>query len=53
VYRSREGVQLELWERPRPTLERPPLAERIAIAGRRSRAPDEDRHPRIRARAVV
>jgi UDP-2,3-diacylglucosamine pyrophosphatase LpxH len=53
VYRSGEGVQVELWERPRPAPKRPPLAERLAIAGRGSRAPDEDRTPRICARAAV
>ena len=53
VYRDGEGVQVELWEHPRPAAERPPLVERIAIAGRRSRAPAEDRSPRVRARAVL
>lgn len=53
VYRSGERVQVELWERPRPAPERPPLAERIAIAGRGSRAPDEHRPPRVSARAAV
>jgi UDP-2,3-diacylglucosamine pyrophosphatase LpxH len=53
VYRSGDGIQVELWERPRPVTERPPPAERIAIAGRGSRAPDEDTSPRIRARASV
>jgi UDP-2,3-diacylglucosamine pyrophosphatase LpxH len=52
VYRSADGVQVELWEHPRPAAERLPLTERVAIAGRRSRAPDEDRTPRVRARAV-
>jgi hypothetical protein len=53
VYRSADGVQVELWERPRPAPERPPLAERVAIAGRESPAPDGDRSPRVYARAAV
>jgi UDP-2,3-diacylglucosamine pyrophosphatase LpxH len=53
VYRSGDEVQVELWEHPRPAAQRPPLAERIAITGRLSRAPDEDRSPRVRARAAV
>jgi UDP-2,3-diacylglucosamine pyrophosphatase LpxH len=53
VYRSAEGVQVELWEHPRSATERPPLAERIAIAGRASRPPDEDESPRVSARAAV
>jgi UDP-2,3-diacylglucosamine pyrophosphatase LpxH len=53
VYRSGRGVEIELWEHPRPSRERPPPAERIAIAGRRGRAPDDDRSPRVRARATV
>jgi UDP-2,3-diacylglucosamine pyrophosphatase LpxH len=53
VYRNVEGLQVELWEHPRRAAERPPLAERIAIAGRGSRAPAENGSPRIRARAVA
>jgi UDP-2,3-diacylglucosamine pyrophosphatase LpxH len=53
VYRSTDGVQVELWEHPRPAPWRPPLAERVAIAGRDSRAPDGDWSPRIHARAAA
>jgi UDP-2,3-diacylglucosamine pyrophosphatase LpxH len=53
VYWSADGVQVELWEHPRPTTDRPPLAERVAIAGRTSRAPDGDQPPRVCARAAV
>jgi hypothetical protein len=53
VYLRDDGVQVELSERPRPAAERLPPAERIAIAGRRSRAPDEGSSPRICARATV
>jgi Calcineurin-like phosphoesterase len=53
VYRSADGVQVELWERPRPAPERPPLAERVAIAGRASAEPEANRSPRVSARAAV
>jgi hypothetical protein len=53
VYRSADGVQVELWEHPRPAPGRPPPVERVAIAGRDSRAPDGDRSPRVFARAAV
>jgi Calcineurin-like phosphoesterase len=53
VYWSPDGVQVELWEHPRLAPERPPPAERVAIAGRAPRAPDRDQPPRVCARAVV
>jgi UDP-2,3-diacylglucosamine pyrophosphatase LpxH len=53
VYWTTDGVQVELWEHPRAAVERPPLAERLAIVGRASQAPDGDQPPRVCARAAV
>ena len=34
IYRGRDGIEVELWEHPRPSRERLALTERIAITGR-------------------
>jgi hypothetical protein len=52
VHRSTAGLEVELWEHPRPFAQRPPSAERLAIAGRMPAQPD-DRTPRVRARSAV
>ena len=51
--RSSEGIEVELWEHPRPSAQRIRAVERLAIAGRLPGEPSEDRSPRVRARTTV
>jgi hypothetical protein len=51
--RSSEGIEVELWEHPRPSPQRIRAVERLAIAGRLPREQGENRSPRVRARATV
>jgi UDP-2,3-diacylglucosamine pyrophosphatase LpxH len=53
IYRSPHGIEVELWEHPRPSRERLPLAERIAIAGRMPTASTDAGEPRVRARRTL
>jgi UDP-2,3-diacylglucosamine pyrophosphatase LpxH len=53
VHRAQEGIEVELWEHPRPSPQQLRLAERLAIAGRLPEEVGEDRSPRIRARATL
>ena len=41
------GIHVDLWEQPKPALQRLRLAERLAIAGRLPPQPDQDEPPRI------
>jgi UDP-2,3-diacylglucosamine pyrophosphatase LpxH len=52
VYRSADGLEVELWEHPRASGQRPSFAERLAIAGRTPAEPTE-RTPRVRARTSI
>jgi hypothetical protein len=52
VYRSPEGIEVELWEHPRAFGQRPSFPERLAIAGRTPAEPAE-RTPRVRARTSI
>jgi Calcineurin-like phosphoesterase len=51
--RGSEGIEVELWEHPRPSPQRLRAVERLAIAGRLPREQGEDRSPRVRARTTV
>ena len=51
--RSSEGIEVELWEHPRPSPQRLRAVERLAIAGRLPREQGVDRSPRVRARTTV
>lgn len=51
--RSSAGIEVELWEHPRPSPQRIRAVERLAIAGRLPREESEDRSPRVRARTTV
>jgi len=52
VYRGEAETQVELWEHPRSSAQRPPALERLAIAGRMPPQP-EDLTPRVRARTSI
>jgi len=52
VYRSPTGLEVELWEHPRPALQRLLFAERLAILGRRPKEPGNAEAPRIQARST-
>lgn len=47
------GIEVELWEQPRPYQQRLLAVERLAVAGRLPVEPDDTTAPRIRARATV
>jgi UDP-2,3-diacylglucosamine pyrophosphatase LpxH len=51
VYREGGATHIELWEHPRPSLQRMRVAERLAVAGRLPAEPEDDAPPHIRARA--
>jgi UDP-2,3-diacylglucosamine pyrophosphatase LpxH len=53
VYRDPAGIQVELWEHPRPSPQRLGVAERVAIAGRLPPEPDRDSWRQVRARTAV
>jgi UDP-2,3-diacylglucosamine pyrophosphatase LpxH len=53
VHRGPEGIEVELWDHPRPSPQELRLAERLAIAGRLPKEEGEHRSPRIRARATL
>jgi UDP-2,3-diacylglucosamine pyrophosphatase LpxH len=52
VYHARAGLEVELWEHPRPARQRLLLAERLAILGRLPEEPDDAEAPRIQARST-
>jgi UDP-2,3-diacylglucosamine pyrophosphatase LpxH len=51
--RSSEGIEVELWEHPRPSPQRLRAVERLVTAGRRPVEQGEERSPRVRARTTV
>jgi hypothetical protein len=51
VYRTPVGLEVELWEHPRPARQRPLNAERLAVLGRLPAEPDGAGAPRVRARS--
>jgi UDP-2,3-diacylglucosamine pyrophosphatase LpxH len=53
VHRGAAGIEVELWEHPRPYRQNLLAVERLAVAGRLPAEPDDDASPRIRARATV
>jgi Calcineurin-like phosphoesterase len=52
VYRAPAGLEVELWEHPRPARQRLLLAERLAILGRLPEEPGDAEAPRIQARST-
>jgi UDP-2,3-diacylglucosamine pyrophosphatase LpxH len=53
VHLAAAGIEVELWEHPRPCRQNLLAVERLAIAGRLPAEPDDDAPPRVRARASV
>jgi UDP-2,3-diacylglucosamine pyrophosphatase LpxH len=53
VHRTTAGIEVELWEHPRPAPRALRVAERVAVAGRVPPEPDPDEGPRVRARMSV
>jgi 3',5'-cyclic AMP phosphodiesterase CpdA len=53
VYRGSEGIEVELWEHPRPSAQQLRLAERLALWGRMPTEPERDESPRVRDRMSV
>jgi UDP-2,3-diacylglucosamine pyrophosphatase LpxH len=53
VYHSAAGIEVELWEHPRPYRQNLLAVERLAVAGRLAAEPAENTLPRVRARATV
>jgi UDP-2,3-diacylglucosamine pyrophosphatase LpxH len=53
VYRVAEGIEIELWEHPRPSSDQPRTVERLAASGRMPPEPDPGTPPRVRARRSV
>jgi Calcineurin-like phosphoesterase len=51
--RTSDGIEVELWEHPRPSPQRLRAVERLAVAGRLPKDEGEDRSPRVRARTTV
>jgi hypothetical protein len=52
VYRTTGGLELELWEHPRPASQRLLLVERLAVIGRLRPEPADTEGPRVRARGT-
>jgi 3',5'-cyclic AMP phosphodiesterase CpdA len=53
VHRGAAGIEVELWEHPRPYPQNLLAVERLAVAGRLPAEPDDSASARIRARATV
>jgi UDP-2,3-diacylglucosamine pyrophosphatase LpxH len=53
VYRTSQGIEVELWEHPRPSPRQLRLGERLAAAGRMPPDPEPDASPRVRARTLA
>ena len=53
VHRGAAGIEVELWEHPRPYRQSLLAVERLAVAGRLPAEADHEAPPRIRARATV
>ena len=53
VYRRAAGIEVELWEHPRPYRQNVLAVERLAVAGRLPAEPADSASPRIRTRATV
>lgn len=53
IHRGQDGTEVELWEHPRPSRERLPLTERIAVTGRMPARAGEGSEPRVRARRTI
>lgn len=47
LFRAGDRIRVELWEHPKPAPGHPPLAERLAIAGRQPQQPDHAVAPRV------
>jgi UDP-2,3-diacylglucosamine pyrophosphatase LpxH len=53
VHLGAAGIEVELWEHPRPSRQSLLAVERLAVAGRLPTEPDHEAPPRIRARTTV
>jgi UDP-2,3-diacylglucosamine pyrophosphatase LpxH len=53
VYRDTGGIEVELWEHPRPATQQVRVAERLAASGRIPADTDGDAPPRVRERKSV
>jgi Calcineurin-like phosphoesterase len=53
VRRGTQGIEAELWEHPRPHSQSLLAPERLAVAGRLPREPDDNAPPRVLARTTV
>jgi Calcineurin-like phosphoesterase len=53
VHLGEAGIEVELWEHPRPCRQKLLAVERLAVAGRLPAEPEDDAPPRVRDRAAV